>query len=250
MPGLEVGLPTSAAGLKSFLDLDEVVIWTSGELVPASTGQKFPGRPQILSAVISGGVAGNHTVTGIRVESASALGGGDDLVSVIRHIGAGTAVTDISDLTSEFTITADSTINNTGGTNTTGSKLQVLYSRSRGYDLTGLSFPANLDTKAAMTMWVPASWSTATIGIVSLATSFGSGNVRWYQNGDAGTVVTVAVAAAYVGTLFADVALTAGSGAMAGFKFKQFALTRQGSHASDTLEEGIVPLCLYAIPGA
>lgn len=68
-------------------------------------------------AVIVGGVAGNLTAPGIAV--------GDRIDSVIQYIGAGVAVTDIADLTAEFTITAPNTINNTGGTNTTGSKLVV-----------------------------------------------------------------------------------------------------------------------------
>lgn len=71
------------------------------------------------SAVIAGGAAGSHTVTGIKA--------GDELITVIRFVGAGTDITDVADLTSEFDVTADDTINNTGGTATTGSKLLVLY---------------------------------------------------------------------------------------------------------------------------
>lgn len=67
----------------------------------------------------AGAAAGNVTVTGIAT--------GDKLVSVLRLIGAGTDVTDVTDLTSEFSITAANTINNTGGTATSGSKLVVLY---------------------------------------------------------------------------------------------------------------------------
>lgn len=68
-------------------------------------------------AVITGGAAGNLTVTGIDPS--------DTLIEVLQYIGAGVAVTDIANLTAEFTITADDTINNGGGTNTTGSKLVV-----------------------------------------------------------------------------------------------------------------------------
>jgi hypothetical protein len=71
------------------------------------------------SAVVAGGTAGDFTVTGIAV--------GDQIVAVIRFIGAGVAVTDLSNLTAQFTITGNNTINNTGGTNTTGDKLLVLY---------------------------------------------------------------------------------------------------------------------------
>lgn len=70
-------------------------------------------------AVIAGGAAGNHTVTGIRV--------GDELVSVIHVAGAGTDVTDIANLTSEFSVSADDTINNTGGTSSAGGKLLIHY---------------------------------------------------------------------------------------------------------------------------
>lgn len=75
-------------------------------------------RPAALQqTIVAGAAAGDITVTGIAV--------GDILIAVTRYIGAGTAVTDVSDLTSEFTITAADTINNGGGTNTTGDKLQV-----------------------------------------------------------------------------------------------------------------------------
>ena len=66
-------------------------------------------------AVITGAAAGNLTAPGIATTS--------KLLSVIQYIGGGTAVTGIADLTSQFTITAVNTINNTGGTNTTGSQL-------------------------------------------------------------------------------------------------------------------------------
>ena len=84
-------------------------------LTTAQASADYP----IVSAVIAGGAAGNLTVTGIATT--------DELISVTQFVGAGVAVTDVSDLTSEFTITAANTINNTGGTNTTGNKLLVLY---------------------------------------------------------------------------------------------------------------------------
>ena len=76
-------------------------------------------RNAIREAVVAGGSAGNFTVTGIKTR--------DTLVSVLYEIGAGTAVTDVSDLTSEFTIAAANTINNTSGTASTGGKLVVKY---------------------------------------------------------------------------------------------------------------------------
>jgi hypothetical protein len=66
-------------------------------------------------ALIAGGAAGAHTVTGIATV--------DRLVSVLHY----TPATDIVDLTSEFTISAADTIDNTAGTDTTGDKLLVIY---------------------------------------------------------------------------------------------------------------------------
>jgi hypothetical protein len=56
-------------------------------------------------AAVSGGSAGDITVTGISTE--------DSLAAVIDLDFSGGA---LADLTSEFSITADDTINNTGGT--------------------------------------------------------------------------------------------------------------------------------------
>jgi hypothetical protein len=73
-------------------------------------------------AVVNGGSAGNITVTGILTT--------DRLIAVLYYpISTGT-VTSVSDLTSEFTISAADTINNTGGTATTGGKLLVIYERA------------------------------------------------------------------------------------------------------------------------
>lgn len=76
-------------------------------------------RDAVRQAVVGGAAAGNISVTGIKTR--------DRLVSVLRAIGAGTTVTDVTDLTSEFTISAAGTISNTGGTATTGSKLVVTW---------------------------------------------------------------------------------------------------------------------------
>lgn len=71
-----------------------------------------------VQTVIAGGAAGDHTVTGIAL--------GDRLVTVLFDTLAdtGEALTDITD---EFSITADDTINNAGGTDTTDGALIVLY---------------------------------------------------------------------------------------------------------------------------
>jgi hypothetical protein len=76
-------------------------------------------------ALVDGAVAGNVTVTGIK--------SGDELNEVVlfKHgdLGVGTAITDIIDLTSEFTIPSNSTINNTSGTSSFGHKLMVRWTK-------------------------------------------------------------------------------------------------------------------------
>jgi hypothetical protein len=68
--------------------------------------------PAPAQTVVAGGAAGDITVTGITTS--------DRLVSVIN-------LTDGADLTSEFSITAADTINNAGGTATTGDDLLVVW---------------------------------------------------------------------------------------------------------------------------
>lgn len=66
----------------------------------------------VRETVITGGAAGDLTVTGINL--------GDELVSVMN-------VTDWTDVTAEFSIKANNTINNTGGTTTATKKVKVLW---------------------------------------------------------------------------------------------------------------------------
>lgn len=82
--------------------------------------------PGLKITPIAGGSAGNHTVTGIKVT--------DKLISVL-HWTPTTLVP--TDLTSEFSITAANTINNTGGTDTSADYLVVYYyaADDRGGDL-------------------------------------------------------------------------------------------------------------------
>lgn len=68
----------------------------------------------VQKAIINGGAAGAHTVSGILLN--------DRLVCVWEQDGTSGLLTDLS---SEFTITADDTIDNTGGTSTAGDKLVV-----------------------------------------------------------------------------------------------------------------------------
>ncbi len=72
------------------------------------------GEQLLKVALVAGGAAGDITVTGIATA--------DNLVMVL-HNTAGT----LADLTSEFTISAANTINNTGGTDTSSDQLVVFY---------------------------------------------------------------------------------------------------------------------------
>lgn len=78
----------------------------------------------IKSALINGGLAGDHTVTGIAV--------GDGLFGVYRLEIDTEDIKTMTDLAGEFVgenkgITGDNTINNTGGTNTTGDQILIFY---------------------------------------------------------------------------------------------------------------------------
>jgi len=80
----------------------------------AVTGAKMTNAIKV--ALIDGGAAGVHTVTGIRI--------GDELISVLEQNGTSGLLTD---LTSEFSIIKADTITNAGGTATSSDKLVVLY---------------------------------------------------------------------------------------------------------------------------
>src|SRR6266550_4663035 len=67
--------------------------------------------------LVNGAVAGNVTVSGITT--------GSTLLEVLHHVYTAGVLTNITDLTSEFTITATNTINNTGGTSSNTNKLMV-----------------------------------------------------------------------------------------------------------------------------
>lgn len=76
--------------------------------------------PALLKfALIVGGAAGNLTVAGIKA--------GDKLKFVGGSTVASPTFTPTGDLTAQFTITADNTINNTGGSATTGALLLIVW---------------------------------------------------------------------------------------------------------------------------
>jgi len=74
--------------------------------------------PHLRVTLVAGGAAGDHTVTGIAL--------GDDIVFV-GHLSTAAAIATLADLTSEFSITAADTINNTDGTDTTNDQLMVIW---------------------------------------------------------------------------------------------------------------------------
>ena len=82
----------------------------------AVTKAKFAGGV-FKVAIIDGGSAGDHTVTGIAV--------GDTLVMVL-HITTKASIATMADLTSEFTVAAGK-ITNATGTNTTSDQLLIFY---------------------------------------------------------------------------------------------------------------------------
>jgi hypothetical protein len=90
----------------------------SAFLQPIVAGSGIGGGGFLKKALIAGGAAGDHTV--------GAINTGDELVQVLQFVGAGVALTDIVDLTSEFTAST-AKINNAAGTATTGDKLLVLW---------------------------------------------------------------------------------------------------------------------------
>jgi len=76
---------------------------------------------QVEVKYVAGAAAGNITVTGVATT--------DVLLTVLKQDGTSGLFTD---LTSEFSVTATNTINNTAGTNTTGHFLLVVYQAGGG----------------------------------------------------------------------------------------------------------------------
>ncbi len=76
-------------------------------------------------SLVTGGAAGPLTLTGIKAPTGKDFAGrGDQLIAVIESNGTTGLLTD---LTSEFSISADDTIDNTGGTATTADTLLVIW---------------------------------------------------------------------------------------------------------------------------
>ena len=82
---------------------------------PVFSGLLKRTKTLVMNVGIAGGSAGDHTVADIKI--------GDQLISVMHHSTASLS----ADLTSEFTISADGVINNTGGTDTSSDFLVVTW---------------------------------------------------------------------------------------------------------------------------
>jgi len=92
-------------------------------LTSDANGKAVTASESIVQTAVVGAAAGNVTVTGIKTT--------DTLISVLRLDRDSTAANiNETSLTGEFTISAADTINNTGGTNTTGDVLIVAYRRN------------------------------------------------------------------------------------------------------------------------
>lgn len=222
------------------VQVEDAVIYPAAMFTGSQLQNGFPGRAIPHLTAIAGGSAGDHTVLGV----ASA----DDLAGVLRLNRDGTASNiDVTDLTSEFSISAADTINNAGGTDTTGDTLIVSWSSSPGTQQAGIPYSATVQQKATAPVFVPKSWPSVDISVVALAGQFGSGGVRLGQGGSPGDdAVTVTVAASYVGVLSFPTGPTwsAGFGPVADYQFTQFSLSRLPDHGDDTLAE---PFCVLAV---
>ena len=84
---------------------------------------RFPGGIGQFTFYAVGGAAGALTATGVKASDKLLL-----VQALTLSAGAPNAV---ADLTSEFSITADNTINNTGGTSTAGAFVAVTVARTK-----------------------------------------------------------------------------------------------------------------------
>lgn len=91
------------------------VVTTGGTVVVATTADII--NPAFTSTTAAGGAAGDITVTGVDLATSV-------VVSVVAIKDADQSVLDLTD---EFEVSADDTINNTGGTATTGYHLAVVW---------------------------------------------------------------------------------------------------------------------------
>lgn len=122
--GLTIGDPLYVGATKGRLDDAPTVggtipvakVISATEIVVTANVVTPGNKPAVKVALINGGSAGAHTVTGITTD--------DDLIAVFEQDGTSGLLTD---LTSEFTVSDVDEIDNTSGTATTSDKLLVIY---------------------------------------------------------------------------------------------------------------------------
>ena len=108
------GILVTASGHNAVAPGTRLVSNGDGKLKIAKSGA----NAGLKVALVAGGVAGNHTVTGIALE--------DRLVAVL-HVSTAASIATAADSTGDFTISAANTINNTGGDDTSSDQLWVFY---------------------------------------------------------------------------------------------------------------------------
>lgn len=178
-------------------------------------------------ALVTGGLAGNFTVTGITT--------GDTLVSVVYFPAAGGGAAGLPvNLTSQFTITAANTINNAGGTNTSGGMLDVRWGRQFLPDGTVLSGP-----------FYGCGFVTVQSAPSAAATVVGSGTIRYAGGVDQGGGVNAAS-----NGFDTDMNLAGTVNTTTALSFGFFAAWGAGSNAADniTLNMFSVSLLGYRSP--
>lgn len=122
------------------------------------------------------------------------------------------------------------------------------------YAQTGIAFDDATDEKAAMPLLVPTSYGTnPTVSVVIVGATLQSGTVRWRlgpEEGDNDVVVTL-VGGSYVGPLDFPTPMTwypQTTGALAGYQFSQFPLSRIGTN--DSLADDAAVLLVVVSPEA
>jgi len=92
--------------------------------MPAIENQitRFPGGVGQYTFFGLGGAAGNITVPGVLAS---------DKLLFVAALSISTTPTSVADLTNQFRVTANNTVNNTGGSSTAGSFVAVTVARTR-----------------------------------------------------------------------------------------------------------------------
>jgi hypothetical protein len=94
--------------------------------LPKEKVTRFPFGVGQFRFLGNGAAAGAVAVTGVILAR-------DSLVQVLAYTLSGVLLKDCNDYTNEFSITADNTVNNTGGTSTAGKIVDVTVARKSLY---------------------------------------------------------------------------------------------------------------------